>query len=91
MARDIDIDIDELERFIDVLQDFQDLTSEKFKAVQSDWARCDESWEGDSKERFTNDFEDTSHRVQRTLEAGDDALQWLRKYLDILKDFESSY
>ena len=91
MARDIDIDIDELERFIHVLQDFQDATSEKFKAVQQDWNRCDESWEGDSKERFTKDFEETCDRVQRTLESGDDALEWLRRYLEILKDFESSY
>lgn len=91
MARDIDVDIDELERFIHVLQDFQDATSEKFKAVQQDWDRCDESWEGESKERFTKDFDDTRDRVQRTLESGDDALEWLRRYLEILKDFESSY
>lgn len=91
MARDIDVDIDELERFIHVLQDFQDATSEKFKAVQNDWNRCEESWEGESKERFNKDFDDTRDRVTRILESGDDALEWLRKYLEILKDFESSY
>jgi hypothetical protein len=32
-----------------------------------------------------------SDRVKRTLESGEDALEWLRKYLEILKDFESSY
>ncbi|WP_017293175.1 hypothetical protein [Geminocystis herdmanii] len=91
MARDIDIDIDELEKFIDVLRDFQDITSDKFKAVQQGWNHCDESWEGDSKERFTKDFEETCDRVTRTLESGDDALEWLRKYLEILKDLENSY
>lgn len=91
MARDIDVDIDELERFIYVLQEFQDTTTDKFKAVQNDWDRCDESWEGESKERFTKDFDETRDRVRRTLESGEDALEWLRKYLEILKDFESAY
>ncbi|NES20134.1 MAG: transcription termination factor NusA [Symploca sp. SIO3E6] len=91
MSRDIDIDEQQLAKFIDVLSSFQDLTSDKFQAVESAWRKCDESWKGDSKEKFTKDFQETTETVKRSLEAGDDALDWLRRFDEILKEFEQSY
>jgi uncharacterized protein YukE len=88
---EIDVDIDELERFINVLQDFQDFTREKFRRVQNDWDRCEQSWQGDSKEHFTRDFEKTLDQVKRNLEVGDDALEWLEKYFNIIDEFENGY
>ncbi|AFZ52434.1 transcription termination factor NusA [Cyanobacterium aponinum AL20118] len=88
MTQDIDVDIDELKEFIDTLQYFQDVMSDRFQAVEYDWNRCDESWEGESKKRFTSDFEEVYDRTKRTLTAGEDALEWLKKYYQILEDFE---
>jgi hypothetical protein len=45
MARDLDVDQQELEKFIEVLQRFQESTSDKFQAVLSAWSKCDESWQ----------------------------------------------
>ncbi|NEP61751.1 MAG: transcription termination factor NusA [Symploca sp. SIO2G7] len=91
MSRDIDIDEQELAKFIDVLSRFQDLTSDKFQAVESAWLKCDESWKGDSKEKFTKDFQETTETVKISLEVGDDALDWLRRFDEILKEFEQNY
>ncbi|NER97316.1 MAG: transcription termination factor NusA [Symploca sp. SIO1B1] len=91
MSRDIDIDEQELAKFIDVLSSFQDLTIDKFQAVESAWLTCDESWKGDSKEKFTKDFQETTETVKKSLEVGDDALDWLRRFDEILKDFEQNY
>lgn len=88
MTQDIDIDIDELKEFIDALQYFQYVMSDRFQTVEYDWNRCDESWEGESKKRFTDDFEEMHNQVKRTLTAGEDALEWLKKYYQILEDFE---
>ncbi len=91
MSRDIDIDERELERFIHVLSDFQNLATDKFKAVETSWGKCDDSWQGESKDKFTKDFEKTKDMVNRALDAGDDSLEWLRKFDEILKDFERNY
>jgi uncharacterized protein YukE len=88
MARDIDIDIDELQNFIEVLRDFQESTTDKLKAVESDWARCDESWQGDAKEQFTGGFEETKQSVKNALEAGDEACDWLERFYEIVDEFE---
>ena len=43
MARDIDVDITELERFITVLRRFQDTTTDRLRALETDWAKCDKT------------------------------------------------
>lgn len=88
MSRDIDVDEEQLARFIDALSQFQEVADEKFKAVEADWEKCKESWQGDSKEQFTKDFERTSTSVRETLEAGDEALDWLERFDEIVKEFE---
>lgn len=91
MARDIDVDEQELSNFIHTLAAFQELTTDKFKAVMSDWRKCDESWQGESKEEFTRQFEETQRSVDSTLNAGEDALRWLERFDEIVKDFERGY
>lgn len=86
MSRDIDIDIYELEEFIQALKRFQDQTHDRLKSVETSWGRCDETWKGDAKEEFTRQFENTEKAVQRSLEAGDDAVDWLEKFHEILED-----
>jgi len=88
MTQDIDVDIYELKEFICALQSFQDVISDQLKAVEHNWDICDQSWQGESKKRFTDDFEQMCDRTKRTLTAGEDALQWLKKYYEILEDFE---
>ncbi len=91
MSRDIDVDEQELAEFIQVLSTFQDLTIDKFQAVEAAWKKCEQSWEGESKDQFTKEFEETKDRVERALEAGEDALKWLRDFDEIVKEFEKNY
>lgn len=91
MARDIDVDEQELHRFIQTLADFQELTSDKLKAVESAWLKCDESWKGASKKQFTKEFEQTKQAVEDALAAGEDAHRWLERFDEIVREFERQY
>lgn len=91
MARDIYVDQEELARFIEVLAAFQEITTDKFKAVLSDWQKCDESWEGESKDQFSRQFLQTQQAVEDALEAGGDALKWLTRFDEIVQEFERGY
>ena len=88
MSRDIDVSPAELEKFIQALHRFQDRTDDKLRAVESAWSRCNESWKGEAKESFTRGFEQTESAVKRALAAGEDAVQWLQKFHDILQEME---
>lgn len=89
--RDIDVEEEELARFIQTLATFQRVTEDKLKTVMSSWDACNDSWQGDSKDQFTKDFERTQQSVDMTLEAGDDALKWLERFDEIVRDFERNY
>ncbi len=88
MAKDIDVDIDELGNFISVLKQFQDKATDEFKTLRSTWSRCDETWKGDAKEDFTKGFEKTERTLEKTLEAGDDSIRWLGNFHEIVLEFE---
>lgn len=88
MARDIDVNRDELDRFIGALGNFQRQVGDEFKELQTKWKQCDESWKGESKDRFTKEFEETANTTESALEAGDDAKKWLERFLEIVEDFE---
>jgi uncharacterized protein YukE len=89
--KEIDVNEEELYRFIQALANFQRVTEEKFKAVANAWEKLDESWQGDSKNQFTKQFEITHQSVDMTLEAGQDALHWLERFDEIVRDFERDY
>lgn len=88
MSRDIDVSPAELEKFIQVLHRFQDQTYDKLRAVQGAWNQCNESWKGEAKESFTRGFEETESAVNRALESGEAAVEWLQKFHDILQEME---
>ena len=89
--RDIDVDEEELDRFIRTLSTFQNLTKDKFQAVSTAWQEVDETWQGDSKQQFTGQFEATQRSVEATLESGEDGLKWLENFHEIVKEFEGIY
>ncbi len=91
MARDIDVDEQELYRFIQTLAAFQQLTTDKLKAVESAWITCNESWKGASKNQFTKEFEETKKAIEDALAAGENAHQWLERFDEIVKEFEGQY
>jgi len=88
MARDIDVNIDELRQFIDALDKFQKQVGDEFKELEFKWKKCDESWQGESKERFTKEFEETTKTTESALDAGEDAKKWLDRFLEIVEEFE---
>lgn len=87
---DIDVNRYELSKFIDILSNFQLQVGSEFRDLQTKWEKCDESWKGDSKERFTKEFEETTHATQSALEAGEDAQRWLKTFLEIVTEFEEN-
>ncbi|EKD10328.1 WXG100 family type VII secretion target [Limnospira platensis] len=92
MPKKIDVDLEELEKFIQVVDEFHQEIEEKFKSVQKAWDRCDESWQGISKERFTRDFEQTQDAVNRAINAGEIASdQFLAHFQSIVNEFEDQY
>lgn len=90
MSRDIGVDIQELKSFLDTLRNFQDQMQDSFKTLELDWQICDDSWEGNSKQKFAKDFTETLTEVQSSLKAGDEASDWLERFYEILREFEES-
>jgi hypothetical protein len=88
MSRDIDIDIQELENFMVALRRFQDVTTDKLRSLETDWSKCDETWQGDSKQIFTEGFIKTKDAVQSSLDVGEEAYEWLSRFHEILIEFE---
>jgi uncharacterized protein YukE len=67
------------------LRNFQQQVGGELQELQTKWKKCDEFWKGDTKERFTKEFEETTSATQSALEAGEDAQKWLEKFLEIVK------
>lgn len=87
--RDIDVDEEQLEQFIQVLDKFQQLTRDQFEAVSVAWTNFDESYQSTQKEEFKKQFEATQSSIDYTLNTGEDALSWLRRFHDIVREFNS--
>ena len=92
MPKEIDVNLEELEKFIQVVDEFHQEIEEKFKSVRAAWDQCDESWQGISKERFTSNFEQTQDAVNRAINAGEIASdQFLAHFQSIVNEFEDKY
>jgi WXG100 family type VII secretion target len=87
MARDIDVDIEALESFIQSLMKFENTVEDKLQSLQSAWETCDQSWKGGGKEEFNQGYEDTEQSVRRAVETTQDAIEWLNKFKQKLEDF----
>lgn len=86
MAKDIDVDEQDLREFIAALRSFQDRISDKFKTLDRSWQQLDDSWKGPRKERFSKDFEGTLLEIKNNLKHGDETLEWLLKYQQAVND-----
>ena len=92
MPKDLDLDLEELKRFIKVVDGFHQVIEQKFDSVQTAWDKCDKSWQGASKNRFTKDFEQTQKAVERAINAGKIASeQFLDHFESIVDEFEDQY
>lgn len=88
MAKDIDVDEEQLHRFIEALAAFQQTTVEKLQSVETSWSQCDQTWKGASKDQFTAEFVKTKQAIESALAAGDDAQKWLERFNEIVIEFE---
>lgn len=86
MSRDIHVDQEELEKFVKILEDFQEFIQEQMKSLEQEWKPCDDSWQGDSKERFSKDFTETLEDLKVAAKKGDDALEYLEKFYQVVKE-----
>lgn len=91
MAKDIDVNEEELSRFIQTLSVFQELTKGRLSAVENAWNKCNESWKGGAKNQFTGQFEKTQQAVEDALYAGEQAQHWLQRFDEIVREFERHY
>ncbi|QDZ39888.1 transcription termination factor NusA [Euhalothece natronophila Z-M001] len=86
MSRDIDVDEQELEKFLRILEDFQDFIQEQMKSLERKWEKCDDSWQGESKERFSKEFTQTLDDLKTAAKNGDDALEYIEKFYQVVKE-----
>ena len=86
MARDIDVDEQDLRALITALRDFQERIDEKHKALDKSWQKLDESWKGGRKDTFSKEFEETMMDVANNLKQGNEALEWLLKYQQAVQE-----
>ena len=88
MAKDIDVDEEQLHRFIEALAAFQQVTTEKLQSVETSWNQCEQTWKGASKNQLTTEFVQTKQAIESALAAGDDAQKWLERFNEIVREFE---
>lgn len=87
MSKDLDIDEQALAEFINTFGKFQERVEGQYKILQGSWDLCDESWQSPQKKQFTEDFEGTLDRIGHTLQQGDVAIEWLRQFHEVVKEF----
>ncbi len=85
---DIDVDIEQLANFIGVFNHFQQEVENRMRTVELAWGQLADSWKGDAATNFKPGFEKTSSAVQNALKDGEEVLDWLRRYHEIIEEFE---
>jgi uncharacterized protein YukE len=85
---DINVDEEQLHKFIEVLSQFQDEIRDKMRVVSDAYARCLESWKGESASQFQKEFEETKQAVETAIQVGNEALDWLWRFDEIVREFE---
>lgn len=88
MARDIDVNEEELSKFITELKTFQQIMADELQAVNHDWGQCEQSWKGEAKDKFANKFDTTLQALSNALDMVEEAQYWLEKFDTIIRDFE---
>jgi uncharacterized protein YukE len=88
MAQDLNVNIQDLEKFLNALNIFQEAMHDRVKSVEASWQTCDESWEGNAKQQFEQEFTPTLSTMNSALESGDESVEWLQKFHGLVEDFE---
>ncbi|BAZ12177.1 hypothetical protein NIES4071_40050 [Calothrix sp. NIES-4071] len=88
MASDIDVNQEELSKFIAELKTFQQIMADKLQAVERDWLSCEQSWKGEAKDKFASKFDTTLQALRNALDMGEEAQDWLEKFDKVIRDFE---
>lgn len=88
MSRDLNVNIQDLEKFLNALTIFQDAMHDRVKSLEAGWQTCDESWQGDAKQQFKKEFTPTLSTMNSALKAGDEAVEWLQKFHELVEEFE---
>jgi uncharacterized protein YukE len=88
MAQDLNVNIQDLEKFLNALTIFQETMHDRVKSVEASWQTCDESWEGNAKQQFEQEFTQTLSTMNSALESGDESVEWLQKFHGLVEDFE---
>ena len=90
MSQDLNVNIQDLEKFINALTVFQDAMHDRVKSLEAAWQTCDESWKGDAKQRFEQEFMPTLLTMNSALEAGNESIEWLQKFHELVEEFEQN-
>jgi hypothetical protein len=88
MAHDLHVDIHDLEEFIQSLKLFQDEMTEKLRSLELAWQTCDDSWDGEAKQKFEKEIVPTIDQMRSSLEESEEAIIWLEKFHEKVEDFE---
>jgi uncharacterized protein YukE len=88
MSKDLNVNIQDLEKFINALTVFQDAMHDRVQTLEARWQTCDDSWQGQAKDRFEKEFTDTLSSMNSSLKAGDEAVDWLRRFHELVEEFE---
>jgi uncharacterized protein YukE len=88
MSQDLNVNIQDLEKFLNALTVFQDAMHDRVKSLEAGWQTCDESWQGNAKQQFEKEFTPTLSTMNSALQAGDEAVEWLQKFHELVEEFE---
>jgi uncharacterized protein YukE len=88
MSQDLNVNIQDLEKFLNALTIFQDVMHDRVNSLESGWQTCDESWQGVAKQQFEKEFTPTLSTMNSALQAGDEAVEWLQKFHELVEEFE---
>lgn len=86
VANDVDVDYDELNKYIDTLYDFWRTTQDDWRSVEAKWAQTAETWRSDERTSFEREYMKTDQALKEAFGSLDDALHWLGRYREILDE-----
>lgn len=87
---DIEIDRNQLSRFIDTLAGFQRVVIDDWALVETAVGNATESWKGMAWEQFHREYTEMKTDVDAAIGSINDAYKWLLDFDAIIRDIEDS-
>jgi len=87
---DIEIDRNQLSRFIDTLAGFQRVVIDDWGLVQTAVGNASESWKGMAWDQFSREYTEMKTDVDVAIDSINDAYRWLLDFDAIIRDIEDS-